>query len=117
MLDEGIYCNTLVDVAVYSDGFSANAVMDTDIKEFAVFSEELLSVYRNLKGTAKLKEPYGDGYIIFSARKDGYIGVNGKLLKQGGEFSQELIFENTFDQTYLRDFAEKLSDKYHSYLI
>ena len=107
--DEFAYTvNTIMTVAVTSDGFSATTDMDIDIKEFCKFTKELKKVYDSLSGSATIKEPYGYGnYISFSAdNRTGYITVKGFICDDLR--NNELRFENSFDQTYLKSFSSDL---------
>ena len=107
--DEFAYTvNTIMTVSVTSDGFSASANLDIDIKEFVKFAKELAKVYDSLSGTATIKEPYGYGeYISFSAdNRTGYITVKGFICDDLR--NNELRFENSFDQTYLKSFSSDL---------
>ena len=107
--DEFAYTvNTIMTVSVTSDGFSASANLDIDIKEFAKFAKELAKVYDSLSGTATIKEPYGYGeYISFIAdNRTGHITVKGFICDDLR--NNELRFENSFDQTYLKSFSSDL---------
>ena len=107
--DEFAYTvNTIMTVSVTSDGFSASADLDIDIKEFVKFAKELKKVYDSLNGSATIKEPYGYGeYISFSAdNRTGYITVKGFICDDLR--NNELRFENSFDQTYLKTFSSDL---------
>lgn len=114
--DIGYCANTTLYISVKSGDFSCKTTMDIDIKHFAIFTKELFDLYESLSGEAKLKEEYyGIGYFQFTATNCGYIKVSGKLRDQCISSNQELIFENEFDQTYLRDFAKELFEKYKNY--
>ena len=106
--------NTIMTVAVTSDSFSAKADMDIDIKEFAEFASQLQVVYDTLSGEATIKEPFGyQKYISFHADKTGHITVKGFLCDDMK--NNELHFENSFDQTYLKKFSQKLFSAYTQY--
>jgi len=103
--------NTILSVCVSSSGFSGTAAMDVDIKEVYIFCNELKGVYSTLKGSAAIKEAYGNRHISFSGDGLGHITVSGLLNSQGeGGFWQELRFENRIDQTYLPRFLEGLTE-------
>ena len=107
--------NTIMTVSVTNGGFSAKANMDIDIKEFAAFANKLSAVYDSLSGTATIKEPYGhQRFITFSADKAGYITVKGFLCDDLK--NNELHFENSFDQTYLKPFSRQLCSAYSKYI-
>jgi hypothetical protein len=107
--------NTIMTVSVTSDGFSATTNMDIDIKEFCKFAKELKKVYDSLNGSATIKEPYGhQKFITFSADKAGYITVKGFLCDDLK--NNELRFENSFDQTYLKPFSRQLCSAYSKYI-
>ena len=107
--------NTIMTVSVTTGGFSAKADMDIDIKEFAAFANKLSAVYDSLNGTATIKEPYGhQKFITFSADKTGYITVKGFLCDDLK--NNELRFENSFDQTYLKPFSRQLCSAYSKYI-
>ena len=110
--------NTTLTVNVCSFDFSAMTTMDIDIRKFADFTKSLQELYQTLSGKVRLEEPYGKhSYIEFSGKTDGYIKVKGRLYSnhQYGA-SQELYFENEFDQTYLQCFANELFSNYKKYL-
>ena len=103
--------NTLLTVSIKSDGFCANTDMDIDIKQFIIFIDNLEKLYSTLKGRAVIEEPYGEKqFIEFNVDQTGHIRVRGKLSSNGRNgFSQELVFENCIDQTYLSEFVRELS--------
>ncbi len=110
--------NTILHINVNSYGFSAKATMDIDVKELAAFAKELLELYHSLSGKARLEEPYGKcNYIEFEAMSGGHIKVKGKIHDGRGGYSQELSFENEFDQTCLRGFVKELYAGYSRYLV
>lgn len=104
--------NTILSVSVTSDGFSASATMDIDIKDIPLFCNELKKVYDCLNVEAKIQEPYGARqFILFSGDKCGRISISGTL-NSGGDNGlwQELKFENSIDQTYIPRFMKELND-------
>lgn len=110
--DLNYHSNTIMTVAVDSDGFSAVADMDVDIKQLIAFTDDLTKLYNTLKGVAKIQEPYGmQQFIEFSSDGIGHIYISGKLNSFGQNGSaQELKFENSVDQTCLPKFISNLSD-------
>lgn len=104
-------------VQVLSQGFSVDSIIDIDEISLADFAIKLHNMYKTLKGTARLEEPYSlHCFIEFTAKNRGYIGVKGYIhnkLRMGCE--QEIRFENEFDQTYLKDFADSLFADYAKY--
>ena len=104
--------NTIMTVAVDSDGFSAVTDMDVDIKQLIRFTDDLTELYNTLKGVAKIQEPYDmQQFIEFSGDGKGHIYISGKLNSFGQNGStQELKFENSIDQTSLPKFISNLSD-------
>lgn len=102
--------NSILSVSVNSDGFSANADMDIDVKEFVRFADALSAIYTTLDGVATIEEPFGSRqFIKFSGNRTGHIFIHGRLDSNGRKgFSQELRFENYTDQTYLPDFIDEL---------
>lgn len=108
--DVNIPTNSILNIKINSDNFSATTTMDIGIKMFQKFARELSDVYTSLKGCAKLKETYGNNFIMFKAISNGHIYVNGivnNLCRNG--YEQELKFENEFDQTYLKEFVTKIN--------
>ena len=109
--DIDIPINSMLNIKICSDNFSAVTTMDMDIRAFRIFAEKLFNVYTSLQGYAELKEPYGNNFIIFKAMANGHIHVNGVVYNHcisGHE--QELRFENEFDQTYLREFVNEIKN-------
>ena len=102
--------NSILNIKVESNGFTASTTMDIDVKEFHRFAHELLNVYNSLHGSAILKETYGNNFIMFKAISNGHIHVNGitdNHCRNG--YEQELKFENEFDQSYLKDFVYEIN--------
>lgn len=105
--------NNILHIFIENSDFSANCDLDVDIKEFAKFSKDLLDLYKKLQGNAKIKEPYNMvKYLEFGVDYLGYITIQGYL----ENINNKLTFNNTFDQTYLSDFAKDLADTYSCYL-
>lgn len=108
--------NTTMSISVTSGNFSASSNMDIDIKQFALFSKDLKGIYEDLNGTAKIEEPYGcHQYISFTAIKGGHIVVQGYLCDDLQE--NEIFFNNEFDQTIIKTFADELVYSYLKYYI
>lgn len=110
--------NTIMEIEVLSDGFSANAAMDIDIKEFARFALDLSHVYETMSGEARIEEPYGmHMYLLFIGNGKGHIAIKGYLHK-GNRIGNEHIlkFENDIDQTSLSSFCYDLLSNYKKYL-
>lgn len=110
--------NTILSVCVLSEGFSASATMDIDIKDIASFCVNLQKVYNSLSGEAKIQEPFENRqYLLFSGDRKGHILISGTLNSHGAKgFWQELKFENMIDQTHLPLFIEKLDAISRSYV-
>lgn len=102
--------NTILSVNVLSNGFSASATMDVDIKDVASFCFNLQKIYNSLSGEAKIQEPFGNQqYLLFSGDQKGHILISGVLNSNGANgFWQELKFENRIDQTHLPLLIERL---------
>lgn len=108
--DINIPTNSILNIKIDSDNFTALTTMDIDIKMFHIFASELLNIYNSLSGSAVLQETYGSNFIMFKAISNGHIYVNGivnNLCRNG--YEQELKFENEFDQTYLKDFVNEIN--------
>lgn len=101
--------NTLLHIQLYSNGFSAITTMNVDFKKFKIFISEINNLYNTLKGSTEITEPYGSQKITFSADKTGHINVSGNLYAIFDGNSHSLDFENSFDQTYLKDFVSELN--------
>lgn len=110
--------NTIMEVQVESDGFSANTTMDIDIKEFAKFALDLSRVYETLSGEARIEEPYGRHmYFRFVGNGRGHIAIDGYLQKENRVGNEQILkFENEIDQTALRDFCYELVSSYQQFL-
>ena len=105
--------NTILHIFVENSGFMAQCDLDVDIKEFAKFTEDLLDLYNKLQGKAKIQEPFNmPKYIEFSVDNTFHIIVRGYLENSDNKFT----FENTFDQTYLHDFANEIANTYTKYI-
>lgn len=110
--------NMLLYVRVSSDGFGAVTYMDVEAEQFARFCCDLYQLYAELRGAANIHEVFvEENHIEFTGDRDGHISVSGCLNNHWRDgMEQELRFENTFDQTYLRGFATELYRTYRRYL-
>ena len=108
--------NTSLDIKVVSYGFSVDAMMDIDVYGLAGFAASLNRLYETLGGYARLEEPYGDCYLEFTVCSRGHIYVKGSIYHRVNNHEHELIFENEFDQTYLKCFAKSLFEDYKKYV-
>ena len=102
--------NTDLAVKVSSYGYSADTFMEVGVQWIAEFAIQLKKLYESLNGAARLEEPYNvNNYIEFIAETGGHIRVRGCLNnKNAFGYTQEITFENEIDQTYLRDFVNRL---------
>ena len=109
--------NTSLNIKVFSYGFSADSVMDVDIRGLAGFAISLNRLYETLKGSAKLEAPYDvHSYIEFIACNGGHIKVKGNIHNGGAYgYKHELVFENELDQTYLKSFVKDLFADFEKY--
>ena len=106
--------NVTVTASVKCNDFSGAADMDLGVEDIVRFANDLIAIHDTLKGEAVLKEFFGpERYIAFKGESNGFISVKGYLrddMKTG-----ELYFENRFDQTYLKDFANGFAAAYSKY--
>ena len=102
--------NSSLEIFIESDGFSAKTTMDLDVKDFAKFAVDLQELHEQLKGKARIEEPYNaHNYIEFNGIGRGIINVSGHLNNHNRSgYEQELKFENEFDQTYLKTIANRV---------
>ena len=99
--------NVLLTVKVVSDDFSGAMEMDVGAPTLDEFVLKLTLMYCTLKGEARIEEPYGNKcFINFKIDRTGHVEVSGKLVVS----SQQLLFENKFDQTYLEKFVKNLAE-------
>lgn len=90
--------------------------MDVNIRDLAVFTIRLNELYQSFQGTARLQEPYADGYLEFSADSFGHIQIHGCIQQWNTYgYTQKLFFGNEFDQTYLKEFVKELFAKFAKY--
>ena len=116
--DDFLYAvNTSLSIKVISYGFSAESIMDIDVRKLANFTVQLNELYETLEGSARLEEPYGGhGYIEFMACGRGHIAVKGNIHNGNAYgYEQELSFENEIEQTCLKSFAKGLYANYKRY--
>ena len=105
--DDPIINNVLLTVKVVSKGFSGAMEMNVGSLELDEFVRKLTMMYKTLKGEARIEEPYGNKcFINFKIGRTGHVKVSGKLVVS----SQQLLFENIFDQTYLEKFVKNLAE-------
>ncbi len=109
--------NTNITVTVSSDGFSASSSFEYDIKHLPSFCSDLEKINDSLKGSAKLHQSFSESqYVLFSGDRIGHILISGNLCSNGKNgFWQELKFENSVDQTIMRDFIIKLKAFSHNF--
>ena len=102
--------NVYLGVKVSSYGYSADTFMDVGVQGIAEFALQLKDLYETLSGEARLEEPYSvHNYLEFVAETGGHIRVMGRLNnKSAFDYTQEINFKNEIDQTYLRDFVNRL---------
>lgn len=106
--------NTEPGIKVQSYGFSAESELLVNVKMLNTFSIDLKQIYETLQGLAKMEEPYGAKcFVEFAATTGGHIKIKGIIdNKASYGYTQSLSFENEIDQTYLKDFSEKLFADY-----
>ena len=109
-LDSLFPADVTLDVKVSSYGFSGETRWELDFWNMVHFVTRLKSLYETLKGSAKLEEDsLVQDYIEFIAQRDGHIRVTGRIhSKDGSGYTQEITFENEFDQTFLTEFVTRL---------
>lgn len=106
-----------VDIKVSSNDFAAVAYFDTNDIFLSGFATQLNTMYEKLEGSAKIQDLYEtEGYIEFIAQKRGHIIVRGQLISRRHKNTQQLIFENEIEQTYLQAFVKGLFADYNRYL-
>ena len=110
--------NTRLAVTVQSHGFAGNAAMDIGIKDFCKFAEDLCQIYHTLSGEAVIEEPYGlHMYLYFKGDGKGHIFVRGYLHQRNGTGNENSMrFENSIDQTELKDFCFSLKNACRQYI-
>lgn len=115
--DFALPVNVYLGVKVSSYGYSADTFMDVGVQGIAKFALQLKDLYETLSGEARLEEPYSvENCIEFIAETGGHIRVMGRLNnKSAFGYTQEIYFENEIDQTYLRDFVNRLLDDFGRY--
>ncbi len=109
--------NTNITISVSSDCFSASSSFEYDIKYLPSFCNDLEKIYDSLQGSAKIHQRFSESqYISFSGDRIGHVLISGNLSSNGKNgFWQELKFENSIDQTIMRDFIIKLKAFSHNY--
>ncbi len=109
--------NVYLGVRVSSYGYSADTFMDVGVQGIVEFAVQLKDLYESLSGEARLEEPYSvHNYIEFIAETGGHIRVMGRLNnKSAYGYTQEINFENEIDQTYLREFVNRLLADFGKY--
>lgn len=108
--------NTIMNIYVESYGFIGRASLEIDIKQLYEFAISVYELYNSLTGTAKITEHYGHkSFLEISGDKSGHINIKGEISYTNNFYTQELKFENEFDQTYLKDFATEIFEIYGKY--
>ncbi len=98
--------NVILHVMVCSDGFVGTMDMDVGINNLNQFVKQIHSMNEVIKGSATLKETYGESYIGMEMDKTGHIIVSGYL----NTLNHKLDFKNKFELHYLDSFDKALSD-------
>ena len=105
--------NATLHVEVKSYDFAARADMDINSNDFKEFCHGIRQMYETLSGSAEIGELYGTKMNIkFTVSAKGTIKVSGYLSAMYDEGQHDFRFENSFDQTCLRDFALGLYNKF-----
>jgi RecB family endonuclease NucS len=106
--------NTLVNIKVFSDNFSADGAIHIDYKTMGQFSRQLHHIFETQRGTASISGVRDSkNYIEFQASTDGRIRVRGTLVAKGNSgFTQELNFENGFDRSKFETFVNDVNQAY-----
>jgi hypothetical protein len=106
--------NTLVNIKVFSDNFSADGSIHIDYKTVGLFASQLKHIYDTRRGTASISGVRDSrNYIEFRASSDQRIYVKGTLEAKGNSgFTQELNFENGFER---ESFVSFVKDMYQTY--
>ena len=101
------FLNSNLLVSVVCGSFSGAMTMDVGSMEIENFIHQMSSMNKNMKGSARIEEPYGNHcFLEFEMDKTGHVQVHGKLV----EGTQQMSFESVFDQTYLPGFVKDLYD-------
>lgn len=98
--------NVILHVVVNSDGFAGSMDMDVGVINLKDFINQIHSMNKKIKGSATLKETYGESFINMEVDKTGHIVVRGYL----NTFSNKLHFENKFELSDLDLFDKALAD-------
>ena len=98
--------NVILHVTVNSDGFTGVMDMDVGANTLNEFVEQIHSMNVKMKGTATIKETYGESFVSLEFDKKGHIIVRGYM----NTFFHKLHFENKFELLYLDRFDKALAD-------
>ena len=106
--------NVTLQISVVSGRFVGAACWDLDFRKLKEFSGQLMRLYQELRGEARLREAYQeDEFLAFAGDGKGHISVFGRLSSHFEDgFSQSLWFENQIDQTELDRFVRDLLREY-----
>ena len=95
-------------VMVVSGEFRGSAgfcILDSELESF---SSDLHSMYSSLSGGARLTDCDSDGFLQFTASKNGHVSVVGQIGSSSSTHS--IRFEFMTDQTCLLPFSQALKD-------
>lgn len=98
--------NTLLHINVHSSDFSGAMDMEVGINDLKTFINDIHMMNTKLKGLAKIKEPYGESFIIMEVDKTGHIIVSGYM----NTLNHRLYFTNEFEPLYLDQFDKLLNN-------
>lgn len=103
--------NTIINVYVNSYGFCGQSQWTVDFKDFKKFIIDLRNLYENLRGDLQFKDREYDSILKIKCGKLGQISFSGILIDNN---FQKMEFNFDIDQTYLKNFVEKLYKDFHT---
>jgi hypothetical protein len=106
--DEG-YDWIPVRVKIRAGAFSGNFSAYLLAREIVKFKNELETLHKNLKGTAKFETIEEQLLLKINVDKLGHISISGEVRDEAGT-GNRLIFEMSFDQTYLSRTIRELEE-------
>jgi len=89
-----------IDVKIKTDAFYVSHQMKVYTDDMWPFFNRFTDMYTQLKGSAYIKEPFGNQmYIKFVCHKTGHITIEGRLHKNSGENTFITYFVGKVDQS------------------
>lgn len=105
--------NTVMNIKVFSDDFSAVTSRVIHLNAFVTFAADLKKLAETGFGKAGMYAKDNDSFLEFEGNNTGRILISGRVASTGNSgFTQKLTFQNDFEISHLVKFADTLCNGY-----